>query len=87
VDGPERIWMRITLSEQPWKGGSNPGQVGNGGSGPMTKYVICETEDYFFTPDTTVDVDSPLCKDVNEDGVIDINDLVFLLTEWLANCS
>ena len=34
--GPQKIWMRITLSEQPWKGGSNPGQRGNGGSGPAS---------------------------------------------------
>ena len=84
--GPENIWMRITLSEQPWKYGSNPGEVGNGGSGPVIKYEIGETEDYFFTPDTTVDVDCPLCEDLNEDGVIDIDDLVVLLTKWLASC-
>lgn len=84
--GPENIWMRITLSEQPWKYGSNPGEVGNAGSGPVTKYEIGETEDYFFTPDTTVDVDCPLCEDLNEDGVIDIDDLVVLLTKWLASC-
>ncbi len=84
--GPENIWMRITLSEQPWKYGSNPGKVGNAGSGPVTKYEIGETEDYFFTPDTTVDVDCPLCEDLNEDGVIDIDDLVVLLTKWLASC-
>jgi hypothetical protein len=85
-DGPENIWMRITLSGQPWKYGSNPGAEGNAGSGPMAKYLIGETEDYFFTPDTTVDVDCPLCKDLNEDGVIDMDDLVVLLVEWLATC-
>jgi hypothetical protein len=86
LDGPERIWMRITLSEQSWKGGSNPNAVGNAGSGPSTKYEIGETEDYFFTPDTTVVVECPVCEDLNEDGVIDIDDLVVRLTEWLANC-
>ena len=85
-DGPENIWMRITLSDQPWKYGSNPGAEGNAGSGPAAKYAIGETEDYFFVPDTTDDVDCPLCKDLNEDGVIDMDDLVVLLTQWLATC-
>ena len=78
--------MRITLSDQPWKYGSNPGAEGNAGSGPMAKYLVGETEDYFFSPDTTDDVDCPLCEDVNDDGVIDIDDLVIHLTEWLATC-
>jgi hypothetical protein len=85
-DGPENIWMRITLSEQPWKYGSNPGEVGNAGSGPAAKYAVGETEDYFFAPDTTVDEDCQLCEDLNKDGVIDINDLVMLMTQWLATC-
>jgi hypothetical protein len=49
-DGPEEIWMRITLSEQPWKGDGNPDAIGNGGSGPKDKYLYGETEDYYFTP-------------------------------------
>jgi hypothetical protein len=85
-DGPEDIWMRITLSEQPWKGGSDPGEVGNGGSGPQTKYEIGETEDYFFVPDITKDTELPLCVDVNGDGVIDILDLVVHMTKWLETC-
>jgi hypothetical protein len=84
-DGPQNIWVRITLAEQPWKGGSNPGEVGNAGSGPATKYTIGETEDYFIAPNTKVD-DCPLCQDLNDDGVIDIDDLVVLLTQWLATC-
>lgn len=82
----EEIWMRITLSEQPWKGGSNPGELGNAGSGPQSKYVIGETEDYFFTPDTSGDGGCPLCRDENGDGVIDIQDLVFYITQWLSIC-
>jgi len=85
-EGPENIWVRITLSDQPWKYGSNPGEPGNAGSGPATKYAVGETEDYFFVPDTTVDEDCPLCEDLNEDGIIDIDDLVYLLTQWLATC-
>ena len=82
----EQIWMRITLSEQPWTGGSNPGSRGNGGSGPQIKYEIGETEDYFFIPETTSDEDCPLCEDTNGDGVIDIQDLIVHITLWLSNC-
>lgn len=82
----EEIWMRITLSEQPWLGGSNPGSRGNGGSGPQAKYEIGETEDYFFIPETTSDEECPLCEDVNGDGVIDIQDLVTHITLWLSSC-
>jgi hypothetical protein len=83
---PEEIWMRVTLSEQPWTGGSNPGQPGNGGSGPQTKYEIGETEDYYFTPDKTGATDCQLCQDLNGDGVIDLEDMAVLTNEWLANC-
>jgi hypothetical protein len=80
------IWMRVTLAEQPWTGGSNPGGPGNAGSGPQTKYEIGETEDYFFVPDKTGGDDCPLCRDVDGNGVIDLQDLIALLTEWLATC-
>ena len=81
-DKPEDIWMRITLSEQPWKTGSDPGVVGNAGSGPQEKYQIGETEDYYFAPD----VSYTICEDHNGDGVIDMDDLVFYTAEWLENC-
>jgi hypothetical protein len=84
--GPEGIWMRITLSEQPWKGGSNPGEKGNGGSGPVTKYATGETEDYYFIPDKIPGSDCPLCQDVNGDGVIDMEDLAVLTGQWLEHC-
>jgi len=85
--GLEKIWMRITLAEQPWTGGSNPGQLGNAGSGPQAKYAIGETEDYNFVPDMTGDgTDCPLCHDVNGDGTIDIDDLAAFTADWLANC-
>jgi GEVED domain len=80
--GPEEMWMRITLSEQPWKGGSNPGVKGNGGSGPQSKYQYGETEDYYFAPDVTVNI----CEDFNGDGVINTEDLVAFTSAWLANC-
>ena len=80
--GREQIWMRITLSEQPWKGGSNPDAKGNGGSGPQGKYLYGETEDYYFTPDVSYTV----CEDFNGDGVIDTDDLVTFTAEWLENC-
>ncbi len=78
----ESIWMRITLSEQPWKGGSNPGQIGNGGSGPQAGYLIGETEDYYFVPKEECDI----CEDMNGDGIIDINDLTIIVNNWLACC-
>jgi hypothetical protein len=81
-DNVENIWIRITLSEQPWKTGSNPGVVGNAGSGPLAKYEIGETEDYYIIPDMTCSI----CKDYNGDGVIDMDDLVFFTAEWLENC-
>jgi hypothetical protein len=81
-NGREDIWMRITLSGQPWRGGSNPGTKGNAGSGPQAKYVIGETEDYHFTPDLTCSI----CKDYNGDGKIDMNDLAAFVSEWLENC-
>jgi len=80
--GPESIWMRITLSEQPWKTGSNPGEVGNAGSGPMEKYQIGETEDYRFIPE----LDCSICKDHDGDGDIDMDDLVYYTAEWLDKC-
>ncbi|MHC4702374.1 MAG: GEVED domain-containing protein [Planctomycetota bacterium] len=85
-DGPAEIWMRITLSEKPWKGGSNPGQLGNGGSGPYAKYEIGETEDYYFAPEMPAKADCQLCEDFNGDGVIDINDLAAFVAEWLTTC-
>ena len=81
-NGTEEIWMRITLSGRPWKSGSNPGEVGNAGSGPQAKYEIGETEDYYFTPEAACSV----CKDYNGDGVIDMNDLAAYVTDWLENC-
>jgi len=80
--GREQIWMRITLSEQPWKGGSNPDAKGNAGSGPQDKYQYGETEDYYFTPDVSYTV----CEDFNGDGVINTDDLVDFTAEWLENC-
>ncbi len=79
---PEEIWMRLTLSEQPWTGGSNPGTKGNGGSGPQTGYEYGETEDYYFTPMTSYTA----CEDFNGDGVISLEDLGALTAEWLENC-
>lgn len=41
---PGDLWMRITLSEQPWIGS------GVAGSGPANGYQFGETEDYHFEP-------------------------------------
>ena len=74
--------MRITLSEQPWKGGSHPGEEGNAGSGPQEKYDIGETEDYYFAPEMSL----PICEDFNGDGVINTSDLITFTTMWIDNC-
>jgi hypothetical protein len=81
-NGRQEIWMRITLSDQPWRKGSNPGVKGNAGSGPQSKYVFGETEDYKFTPDFGVTI----CEDYNGDGVIDLDDLADIVSDWLDNC-
>jgi len=80
--GPEELWMRITLSEQPWKGGIGPEMLGNGGSGPDDGYEIGETEDYLFVPETGC----VFCQDLNEDGEIDFDDLIALIYLWLDCC-
>jgi hypothetical protein len=80
--GIEQIWMRITLSEKPWTGGSAPGVRGNSGSGPQAGYENGETEDYYFIPDTSIMV----CEDFNGDGVINLQDLAAITSEWLENC-
>ena len=41
------LWMRITLSEQPWDP-TLEGQPGYGGSGPAGGYTFGETEDYYY---------------------------------------
>jgi hypothetical protein len=81
--GPAEIWVRITLSERPWRGGNSPGIPGNGGSGPAEGYAIGETEDYRIIPEQA---DCALCKDLNGDGRIDFDDLIELMYLWLDCC-
>jgi hypothetical protein len=80
--GPEKVWMRITLSEKPFKGGATPGVLGNGGSGPIEGYEIGETEDYLITPDLACS----LCEDRNGDGKVNFDDLIELMYQWLDHC-
>jgi hypothetical protein len=80
--GPANVWIRVTLSEKPWKGGSNPGKRGNGGSGPVEGYEIGETEDYLITAEVTC----PLCQDYNKDGTVNFDDLIALIYKWLDQC-
>ncbi len=74
--------MRITISEQPWTGGANPGMRGNGGSGPQAGYEIGETEDYYFRPD----IDYSVCRDLNGDGLVGMDDLTTFVGDWLESC-
>ena len=78
----ENIWIRITLSEQPWKTGSDPGELGNAGSGPQEKYLIGETEDYYIIPE----MDCSVCKDHDGDGDIDMDDAAYYAAQWIAQC-
>jgi hypothetical protein len=80
--GSKEIWMRITLSEKPWTGGSAPGHKGNGGSGPQQGYDFGETEDYYFEPGKNFSI----CEDYNGDGVINNDDLAAFTADWLDNC-
>jgi len=82
MSGRKEIWMRLTLSERLWTGGSNPGSRGNSGSGPQTGYEYGETEDYYFTPKTSYTA----CEDFNGDGVINLADLATFTSDWLENC-
>lgn len=77
VSGP--IWMRITISEQPWNPISPADVVGFGGSGPKEGYRIGETEDYFFVP-ILHRVES---ADLDCNNKIDYYDLSILATNWL----
>jgi hypothetical protein len=81
----KKIWMRITLSEQPWKGGESQGKLGNGGSGPQNGYMYGETEDYIFTPEIP-DTECSLCQDLNGDGQINYTDLSLMVQQWIAKC-
>jgi hypothetical protein len=74
---PNSLWMRITLSEVPWKGGS-----GAAGSGPATGYQYGETEDYYYSPTDTC----PYCEDLNGDEHVNLNDLYMYIEQWLDNC-
>ena len=80
--GTKQIWMRITLSDKPWTVGSAPGVRGNGGSGPQSGYVFGETEDYYFTPDSSFSI----CEDYNGDGLINLQDLAVFTADWTDNC-
>jgi hypothetical protein len=76
--GDQKIWMRITLSEKPFKGGT-----GAAGSGPLNGYQYGETEDYYFAPNTSCVV----CDDLNRDGTVDEFDLFSYMLNWLDNCA
>ena len=76
--GDQKIWMRITLSEKPWKGGT-----GAAGSGPVSGYNYGETEDYYFTPVTNCTA----CEDLDRDGDVDEYDLFTYMLNWLDNCA
>ncbi|HPY77701.1 MAG TPA: GEVED domain-containing protein, partial [Anaerohalosphaeraceae bacterium] len=74
---PEQLWVRITLSDQPWE------EIwGAGGCGPTAGYYYGETEDYYLTPNTSCTE----CADLNCDGFINLEDLAELSRQWLGSC-
>ena len=77
IDGPEELWMRITISEQTWQE-----NWGAGGCGPTNGYDIGETEDYLVVPDTTC----VACADLNCDNFVDLYDLAIMAAQWLTSC-
>ena len=80
-DVPENIWMRISLSEQPWKF-QDMAVDGVGGSGPAGGYQYGETEDYLYTPVTSC----VECGNLNCDGIINLEDFAILAQQWLDDC-
>ena len=78
-EGPEEIWMRITLSEQPWIPPIGPPVSGFAGSGPSAGYMFGETEDYLFVPDRSC----RRCADLNCDGFVNFLDVAILAEQWL----
>ncbi|MBL7215108.1 MAG: hypothetical protein ISS71_05470 [Phycisphaerae bacterium] len=75
-DEAEEIWMRISLSEQPWT------FENSAGSGPAEGYQYGETEDYLYTPDTSCEE----CANLNCDGIINLEDFVIFAQQWLKSC-
>jgi hypothetical protein len=73
------LWMRMTLSEQPWTG-SGAGMVGNDGSGPVGGYQFGETEDYYFIPRTGRNPN----PDLNLDGIVNFIEIAIIANWWLA---
>ncbi|MBN1435625.1 MAG: hypothetical protein JW936_00995 [Sedimentisphaerales bacterium] len=66
------LWMRITLSEQPYSPSGGAGTIGGGGSGPSTGYQYGETEDFlaYFWGDADHDAELGDAPDsTNNSGV------------------
>ncbi len=77
------IWMRISLSEQPWTFEDytvDPNGVA--GSGPPAGYLYGETEDYFYKPVTSCTE----CANLNCDDIIDLEDFAIFAQQWLKMC-
>lgn len=77
ADGPAALWMRMTVSEQPWM------QIwGAGGCGPVSGYAFGETEDYLVIPDTSCTE----CADLNCDKFVNLADFAIFASQWLTTC-
>ncbi len=73
------IWMRITLSEQPWDPSAFAVETGWGGAGPKDGYWIGETEDYYFIP--SLKCVKP--ADLDCDRKVNLDDVRIMSEQWL----
>ena len=77
------IWMRITISERPWRPDTasiSADMSGYGGCGPKGGYKIGETEDYFFVP-TTRRIEH---ADLDNDLTVSYSDFALFASQWLT---
>jgi len=82
VDTPQDLWMRITLSAQPWRPMGLTGASAGGGAGPTGGYTYGETEDYYIEPDTSCWI----CPDLNCDRFVNFLDFAIMANKWLDIC-
>ena len=73
------MWMRITLSEKPWRPALASTPPGQGGSGPAQGYWIGETEDYLFQP--ILRRVEP--ADLDGDAATNLLDLAIFAEQWM----
>jgi hypothetical protein len=79
--GGSELWVRLTVSDEAFAGGSWRGLSGNGGSGSESGYIFGETEDYLILAEIHPDMSS----DLNCDNVVNLLDLARMSEDWLSS--